>query len=122
MKKLLLLMIGQLFILSGLLAQERTITGKITDEKGNPIPNASVSVKGTERGVVAKEDGTFVLTVPSGAITLVFSSVGKTSKEIVLGSGNTVDVQLIDAAQDLAELIVMVPYGSVKKTAFTGAE
>lgn len=122
MKKLLLLVIGQLFILSGILAQERTISGKITDEKGNPIPNASVSVKGTQKGVVANDDGTFLLTVPAGATTLVFSSVGKTSKEIVLGSGNVVDVQLMDSSQDLAELIVMVPYGSIKKTAFTGAE
>ena len=122
MRKLLLIAVGQFFLLSGILAQERTISGKITDEKGNPIPSASVLVKGTQKGAVAKEDGNFLLVVPSGATTLVFSSVGKTTKEITLGAGNIVDVQLIDAAQDLSELIVMVPYGTIKKTAFTGAE
>lgn len=123
MRKLLTLVLCQLFLFSGAMAQERTISGKVTDEKGNPIPNASVQVKGTTTGTIAKEDGSFFVIIPAGATTIVFSSVGKATKEVTIGTSKTIDVQLADAAQDLAELVVVVvPYGSVRKTAFTGSE
>ena len=65
-----------LLISAQLLAQNRTITGKITDDKGAPIPNASVVVKGTNSGTTTDNTGSFSLTVPSNARALLVSSVG----------------------------------------------
>jgi hypothetical protein len=65
MRKLFLFVMCHIFILTGLMAQEKTITGKVTDETGNPIANASVLVKGTKTGTVTKSDGSFLLKVPA---------------------------------------------------------
>lgn len=56
MRKLLLLLFGVVFIAVGAMAQ-RTVTGKVTDDKGNPVPNASILVKGTTVGTTSKVDG-----------------------------------------------------------------
>jgi TonB-linked SusC/RagA family outer membrane protein len=121
MRKLLLVLAAFLFFTGGLLAQ-KVITGKVIDDKGNPVPNASVLVKGTPVGTATKADGSFSITVPPGATTLVFSSVSMATQELVIGPGNVVDAQLVSTAQDLSEVIVNVPYGTIKKTAFTGSE
>lgn len=121
MRKLLLALAAFLFFTGELLAQ-KVITGKVTDDKGSPIANASVVVKGTSTGTSSKADGTFSLTVPSNATTLVFSSVGMDLKEVRIGSGTVVNAQLTSVVQDLSEVVVTVPYGTVKKTSFTGAE
>lgn len=110
-----------LFFTGQLLAQ-KVVTGKVTDDKGNPVPNASVLVKGTSTGTTTKSDGTYSLTVPAGATTLVFSSVGMGIQEVPIGSGSVVNASMISTAQDLTEVVVTVPYGTVKKTAFTGSE
>src|SRR5690606_34540129 len=98
------------------------VTGKVTDDKGNPIPNASVLVKGTSTGTTTKTDGTYSLNVPAGATTLVFSSVSMGIQEVPIGSGSVVNATLTSTATDLTEVVVTVPYGTVKKTAFTGSE
>ncbi|MBC7948482.1 MAG: SusC/RagA family TonB-linked outer membrane protein [Chitinophagaceae bacterium] len=121
MRKLLVALTAFLLFTGQLLAQ-KVITGKVTDDKGVSVPNASVVVKGTSTGTTTKSDGSFSLTVPSGATTLVISSVGMVSKDVAIGSGNTVNAQLVTSAQDLSEVVVVVPYGTVKKTAFTGSE
>lgn len=121
MRKLLLVLTAFL-LLTGTLWAQKTITGKVTDDKGNPIPNASVQVRGTNTGTTTKADGTYTLTVPANATRLVISSVGMVPQELSIGSGSTVDAQLETTVQDLAEVVVTVPYGTVKKTAFTGSE
>ena len=60
MRKLLLALAAFLFFTGQLFAQ-KTITGKVTDDKGNPMPNVSVVVKGTTTGTVTKTDGTYSL-------------------------------------------------------------
>jgi TonB-linked SusC/RagA family outer membrane protein len=121
MRKLLLVLAAFLFFTGGLLAQ-KVITGKVIDDKGNPVPNASVLVKGTPVGTATKADGSFSITVPAGATTLVISSVSMATQELVIGAGNVLDVQLVSTAQDLSEVIINVPYGTIKKTAFTGSQ
>lgn len=74
MRKLLVALTAVL-LFSGQLLAQKTITGKVTDEKGDPIPNASVMVKGSTTGTVTSNDGTFSITLPANAKTLVFSSV-----------------------------------------------
>ena len=71
MRKLFLLLWGVVFFATQAFAQ-RTISGKVTDEKGNPVPKASVLVRGTTTGTTTKDDGTFSLEVPANAKALVF--------------------------------------------------
>jgi iron complex outermembrane receptor protein len=76
-------------------AQNKTISGKVTDAKdGSPLVGASVVVKGTTVGTQAGADGTFKLSVPSSATTLVVSSVGYGSQEVSIGNKTSVDVKL----------------------------
>ena len=84
MRKVLLLVIGQLFLLSGILAQEKTLSGKVTDENGSPVANVSVLVRGTKIGTITKADGSFILSVPADATTLVFSSVSFETQNVTI--------------------------------------
>lgn len=120
MKKTVLLTAFSLLV-TALLAQ-RTITGRVTDEKGDPLQAVSVQVKGSSTGTSTKADGTYSLIIPGDAKTLVFSSIGMEVLQINIGSSNTINAQMIQVVQELAAAVVQVPYGTVKKTAFTGSE
>ncbi len=119
MRKLLLALTAFLFFTGQLLAQ-KVITGKVTDDKGNPVPNASVLIKGTSIGTTSKEDGSFSITAPDGAKTLLISSVGVEPQEIQLGTSSTINVTLKSEDKALDEVVV-VAYGSQKKSSFTGS-
>jgi TonB-linked SusC/RagA family outer membrane protein len=118
MRKLLALLTAVLLLTGQLLAQ-KTITGKVTDDKGNPIPNASVMVKGTNSGTVTKSDGTYSLTVPAKAKALIFSSVSMSPLEVVIGSETVISPALKPVESVLAE-VVMVGYGTQKRKEVTG--
>ena len=121
MRRLLLLMLGMLLISAQLLAQNRTITGKVTDEKGTGVANASVTVKGnTSIGTSTKPDGTFSLAVPSKTTALIVSAVGLGQKEISLTSNNNYSITLSTKTQDMQEVVV-VAYGTQKKADLTGS-
>src|SRR5690348_16316953 len=119
MRKLTLLLLGLVLFATSALAQ-RTITGKVADEKGNPLPNVSVVVKGTTTGTTTRTDGSFSISVPSSARTLVFSSVDMAPEEMAIGSGNVMAVTLKGADKSLTEVVV-TGYSREKKTQFTGA-
>lgn len=118
MRKLLVALTAVLLFTGQLLAQ-KTITGKVTDEKGDPIPNASVMVKGSNTGTVTKQDGTFSISVPANAKHLVVSSVDMGTEEISIGSQTTISVKLKAADKSLQEVVV-VGYGTQKKSDVTG--
>lgn len=101
-------------------AQTKTITGKITDDGGQPLQGVSVGLNGAGPGTVSSERGIYSLAVPNSARTLVFSSVGYVPKEVALGSSSTVDVKL---DKDVAGLntVVVVGYGTQKKGKVTGS-
>ena len=105
-----------------LIAQTKTITGKIKDEKdGAPLAGVSVVVKGTSVGTTTGNDGSFSLIAPASAKTLVISSLNFETKEVSVGKG-TINVSLTSAeAASLKEVVVTVPYGTVKKSTFTGS-
>lgn len=105
MKKGLLLVLVQLLFITALWAQ-RTITGKVTDEQGNPLLNVSVAVKGGRTGSTSMADGSYSIAVPAKAKALVFSSVGVTTKEVTLGTGDNLDVSLQKYVADLSEIVV----------------
>ncbi|HEY1201470.1 MAG TPA: carboxypeptidase-like regulatory domain-containing protein, partial [Niastella sp.] len=86
MRKFLMSLWCSLLLLSGeVMAQTRTLTGKITDSKGNPVSNVTVIVKGTRVGTVTDTDGGYSLNVPVNAKTLVISSVNMETVELKIG-------------------------------------
>ena len=101
-------------------AQDRRVTGQVlAAEDRNPIPGASVVVKGTTRGTQTDAEGNYTLSVPSGPVTLVVSFVGTSTQEIALGNRSTLTVQLAADARGLNEVIV-VGYGTETKSSLTG--
>jgi TonB-dependent starch-binding outer membrane protein SusC len=119
MRKLLVTLTAFLLLAGQLLAQ-KTVTGKVTDDKGNPIPNASVIVKGTTTGTVTKADGTFSLVVPSTAKALIVSSVDMTSQEKAIGTQSVLDFALAQEDRVVSEVVV-VGYGTQRKKDVTGS-
>ncbi|HSV11288.1 MAG TPA: TonB-dependent receptor [Hanamia sp.] len=108
-----------LFFSFGTWAQNKTITGRVSDENGNPILAASVLVKGTTQGVSSGVNGEFTLSIPEGAKTLTVSSTGFVTKDVPV-EGGTILVTLVRTSSHLDEVVV-VGYGSQKKSNITGA-
>jgi len=73
--------------------QNRTITGTVTDEKGDALPGASVRIKGTRTGVAADNNGQFRILAKTGDV-LVVSGAGLESTEVTVGSGSTLDIKV----------------------------
>ncbi|MDI9364028.1 MAG: SusC/RagA family TonB-linked outer membrane protein [Flavobacterium sp.] len=119
MRKFLTLLVMVVFTTFAM-AQNKTVTGKVTDEKGVPVANASVLVKGTTVGVSTTSNGSFTFTVPANAKTLAITSVGFASQEVTISA--KIVVILKSTSTTLEEVVVNVPYGTVKKTSFTGSE
>ena len=107
MKKTLLMSLVLLFTcLHGLLAQTRSISGRVTDQKTNEgLPGVTVLVKGTTNGTSTSSDGAFTLSVPEGA-TLAISSVGYVNQERPVGSGSTFAIGLVPDVKQLNEVVV----------------
>lgn len=102
--------------------QSRTVNGKVTDQAtGQGLPGVAVLVKGTSVGTATAADGTYTISVPADKNTLVFRYIGYTTKEAPVSS-SSVNVALEVDSKQLSEVVIQVPYGTVAKTAFTGAE
>lgn len=100
---------------------QRQITGKVTENQGaDGIPGANITVKGTQTGTVSNTDGTFSVTVPNNAATLVISSVGYTSQDVAVGTQSVVNVDLVADSRSLSEVVV-VGYGTQNRRDVTGA-
>ncbi|WP_407524172.1 SusC/RagA family TonB-linked outer membrane protein [Lacibacter sp. MH-610] len=99
-------------------AQSKTVTGKITDSKGDAVPSATVTVKGTNNSTSTAADGSFSISVPSGSKTLVVSSVGFETKEVAISDNMSITLETKNAA--LNEVVV-VGYGSRKVKDLTGS-
>ncbi|MEI9910064.1 MAG: carboxypeptidase-like regulatory domain-containing protein [Bacteroidota bacterium] len=95
MRKLKLLMLAVLLLSVQLLwAQTKTVTGKVTDAKdGTPITGVSVKVKGSNTGTFTANDGSYIINLPKGLNSLVFSTVGFEDQEIEV-KGSTVNASL----------------------------
>jgi TonB-linked SusC/RagA family outer membrane protein len=120
MKKFLLTMIVFVFSFVQLMAQERTVTGRVTSaEEGTPLPGVSVVLKGTAIGTVTDADGNYSINVPVNG-TLAFSFIGLKSIDIPVNNRTTIDTQMEGDVQQLSEVIV-VAYGVQEKKSITGA-
>jgi TonB-linked SusC/RagA family outer membrane protein len=98
---------------------EVTVSGKVTDDNGDPLPGASVTVAGTTTGTVTDIDGNYTITVPDGA-TLIFSYIGFEAMRVAVDNRSQIDVTLKIDAKSLEEVVV-VGYGTQKKSLVTGA-
>ncbi|RFS23499.1 SusC/RagA family TonB-linked outer membrane protein [Chitinophaga silvatica] len=101
-------------------AQNRTITGKVTDKTGSAIPGATIQVKGTQTGTTADGDGTFKLSVANNAATLIISFIGYTSQEVSIANKSSINIQLSQENTTLTDVVV-VGYGTTRKKDLTGA-
>jgi len=120
MRKALLLISAMFLLLIQSFAQTRTVTGTVTDEKGNPLPNVSIMVRGTNVGTSSGADGKYSITVPQNGRVIVFTSVNMQTQEISIGNRNEINVGMRVDDKQLGELIV-TGYSTRKKTEFTGA-
>lgn len=96
------------------------ITGTVTDEKGNPLPGVTVLVKGTTVGTLTDATGKYVIDNAPQNTTLIFAFIGMTSQEIPSNGQMMIDVVLKEATIALEEVVV-VGYGTVKKSDLTGS-
>jgi len=100
--------------------QQKSVTGKVVDSTGSPIPGVSVLVKGTTTGAVTDNDGNFNLSITSDAKTLIFSFVGMKLQEVAVGSKTNFNIVLQDETIGVEEVVV-VGYGAQKKETVVGS-
>lgn len=101
-------------------SQTKTITGKVSDDKGVPVQGATVTAKGTKTAASTGADGVYRISVPPTANTLVISSVGFTPQEVNITDKTTADVSLAAATTSLNEIVV-IGYGTARKKDVTGS-
>ncbi|MGK7388853.1 MAG: SusC/RagA family TonB-linked outer membrane protein [Candidatus Cyclobacteriaceae bacterium M2_1C_046] len=120
MKKILSLnLVLLLCICTSAWAQERTVSGAVTDQDGLPMPGVTVIEKGTNNGTITDIDGNYKLTVGDDA-TLVFSYVGFKGAEVPVEGQSTIDMQMSVDVTQLSEVVV-VGYGTQEKKEITSA-
>jgi TonB-linked SusC/RagA family outer membrane protein len=98
----------------------KTITGKVTDEKGAPVLGATVVPKGSKGGTSTDATGAFRITVPSTTRALTISSVGFGSQDVDVATATDVSVGLIPSNASLNEVVV-IGYGSTRRSDVTGS-
>jgi len=101
-----------------IIRDQLAISGVVSDKSG-PVVGVSVLIKGTQKGAITNSDGKYSISATKGAI-LVFSSVGYTTQEVVVGDEAIINVTLSSTQNDLNEVVV-VGYGTARKRDLTGA-
>lgn len=100
--------------------QQRSVSGKVTDEMQQPLDGVTVTVKGTTVVTTTDATGSYQVQLPDGGSVLVFSNIGYRLSEISIGNRQRVDVTLAVAVSDLDEVVV-VGYGTMRRRDLTGA-
>lgn len=108
-----------LLMTTSLFAQEKTVTGTVTDSTNEPLIGASVVIQGTSNGTITDIDGKYSITASPDNV-LEFSYVGMVKQDVKVGSQHVINVQLKEDSQMLAETVV-IGYGSAKKRDLTGS-
>jgi len=98
----------------------RIITGIVTDEDGTTLPGAAVLVKGTKTSTSTNVDGKYSISVPSDESVLVFSYVGATSTEAIVGTTVVLNITLKSSVSILSDVVV-IGYGTAKRSNVTSA-
>ena len=116
-KLLLLVLVG--LAMGNFAYAQRTITGLVTDDTGEPLIGANVSVVGTSAGTVTDIDGTYSLRVPDGGQQILFSYTGYADQTIDIGSSNVINATMAEG--EVLEELVVIGYGTAKQKEVTGA-
>jgi len=101
-------------------AQDRVVTGRVTDSVGNPVAGVTVTARGAQTVTQTANDGSFRITVSSAVNALIFSSVGFSTREVPVISGSPMNVSLSGVTSSLNEIVV-IGYGTSRKKDLTGA-
>lgn len=102
-------------------ALERSISGMVTDGSGGGLPGVSVVVKGSSRGTNTDGEGSYKIEAPDGNVTLTFSFVGFSSKDVEVTASQTTANVILTTDEKLLSEVVVVGYGTAKKKDLTGA-
>lgn len=97
----------------------KQVTGYIRDKNGDPLPGATVAVKGTTTGTISGADGEYTIEAPDNAV-LEYTYIGFETQTITVGDKNKIDVVLADNSQQIEEVVV-VGYGTQRKATLTGS-
>ncbi|MBW3128730.1 SusC/RagA family TonB-linked outer membrane protein [Hymenobacter profundi] len=120
-KTLLLSFVLMLALLTQAWAQNRTVTGRVTDvTTGEGMPGVTVHLKGTSTAAPTDANGNYTIGVPAGEATLVFTFIGYVNKEVAVGNQSTLNVALASDSQNLNEVVV-VAYGTADPATYTGS-
>ncbi|MGQ8336940.1 TonB-dependent receptor [Sunxiuqinia sp. A32] len=103
-----------------LFTQQASVSGKVTDSAGLPLPGVTVVIVGTMKGTITNGEGTYTIPGLSTTDVLQFSFVGMRTQEITVGTNTTIDVQMVEDAIGIEE-VVAIGYGVQKKVSLTGA-
>ena len=114
-----MILISSLFFYITAYAQEITITGKVTSN-GEVLPGVSVVVKGQNRGTVTSIDGGYKIQMQREQ-SLIFSFIGYETTVIPIENRTVVNVELQETSQLVDEVVITVPYGTARKSTFTGS-
>lgn len=101
-------------------AQDKLLSGKVTDEKGLPMPGTNISIKGTSNGTISDINGAFTIYASGNDAVLVFSFIGYISQEEPVGSRTSIEVVMSEDVATLSEFIV-TGYGTQAKADLTGS-
>src|SRR5437868_458052 len=101
-----LLIAAGFLLFANILFAQKTVTGIVTDDNGQPVVGATVAAKGSSAATQTNSEGKFSITVPNGAKTLAVTSIGFTSQELAIGNQGNVSVSLVASANKLSEVVV----------------
>lgn len=100
-------------------AQERTITGVVSDEAG-PLPGVTVTIVGTSEGVMTDFDGNYSIKANEGQ-SLLYSFVGYLDQKVLIKDQSTLNILLKIEPEQLSEVVIQVPYGTANRKTYTGS-
>ncbi|HEY5507799.1 MAG TPA: SusC/RagA family TonB-linked outer membrane protein, partial [Paludibacter sp.] len=100
--------------------QQKQITGKVTDESGNPLPGANIQVEGTTTGVISDASGKYSINIPNDNAVLIFSFIGYNAMKVSAIGKTTINMTLVPNIANLEEVVV-VGYGTAKRSDLTGS-
>ncbi|MFZ5941152.1 MAG: carboxypeptidase-like regulatory domain-containing protein, partial [Bacteroidota bacterium] len=116
------LLLGFSFVPSVLNAQERMISGKITDQSGQELIGVNIMLKGTTNGTITDFEGNYSLRVTGDTtdLRLIVSYIGYESLEVAVGRSTILDLTMKEASENLEEVVV-IGYGTQRKIDLTGS-
>ena len=107
-------------IVSNVNAQQRVISGKVTDDKGLPLVGATILEKKSNKGTESRQEGSFTLNIPDSNARLIISYIGYTTTEVAVNNQTYIAITLPASVSNLDSLVV-IGYGTSKKKDLTGA-